>query len=529
MFRILIADDEGIMRESIKNTIEANFGSETEIVTVKTGREVVEQAESFRPDIAFVDIQMPGLSGIQAIKEIKKFNSSIVFVVITAYDNFSYAKESVNLGVMEYILKPVNKQKIIDVCIRAKKKTEELRQKRSDDLRIKEKLEIVIPMLETAFINNMLQESGGDRNRNYLNILDIDEENGYVIVFEYGDDFKDGNFTNAVGSNVKMNNYYKLFKETLAGFFQCVTGPVMGNRIIAYVPTAMEKVSYEARNEIISRGRSFVHKIEEELDMKFRAGIGGVKNIDMIYESYTDALKCLMESDKHIVHVMDMSASEDKGSPKKDLRDIESRYLAKAMKGDTDGALSVLNGMIDTFGKAGDISEIRIALLELMLSLERKAGDENLVTYDIKRHESYMKGAMKIGDIAELKMWAENITTNVCTEILLSRNTKVHGVVGKAVEYIKDHYADDLSLDDVARQVDISPYYFSKLFKQETGDNFIEFLTGVRIGKAKEYLSGDKYSIKEICSMCGYTDPNYFSRTFKKYEGVTPTEFREKG
>ncbi|OQA25976.1 MAG: putative response regulatory protein [Firmicutes bacterium ADurb.Bin354] len=224
MFRILIADDEGIMRESIKNTIEANFGSETEIVTVKTGREVVEQAESFRPDIAFVDIQMPGLSGIQAIKEIKKFNSSIVFVVITAYDNFSYAKESVNLGVMEYILKPVNKQKIIDVCIRAKKKTEELRQKRSDDLRIKEKLEIVIPMLETAFINNMLQESGGDRNRNYLNILDIDDENGYVIVFEYGDDFKDGNFTNAVGSNVKMNNYYKLFKETLAGFFQCVTG-----------------------------------------------------------------------------------------------------------------------------------------------------------------------------------------------------------------------------------------------------------------------------------------------------------------
>ena len=273
MFRILIADDEGIMRESIKNTIEANFGSETEIVTVKTGREVVEQAESFRPDIAFVDIQMPGLSGIQAIKEIKKFNSSIVFVVITAYDNFSYAKESVNLGVMEYILKPVNKQKIIDVCIRAKKKTEELRQKRSDDLRIKEKLEIVIPMLETAFINNMLQESGGDRNRNYLNILDIDDENGYVIVFEYGDDFKDGNFTNAVGSNVKMNNYYKLFKETLAGFFECVTGPVMGNRLIAYVPTAMEKISYEARNEIISRGRSFVHKIEEELDMKFRAGI----------------------------------------------------------------------------------------------------------------------------------------------------------------------------------------------------------------------------------------------------------------
>ena len=110
MFRILVADDEGIMLESISHTIKSNFGSECELACVKTGRAVIEQAGSFRPDIAFVDIQMPGLNGIQAIKEVRKFNSSIVFIIITTYDKFSYAQEAVNLGVMEFIMKPVNKK-----------------------------------------------------------------------------------------------------------------------------------------------------------------------------------------------------------------------------------------------------------------------------------------------------------------------------------------------------------------------------------------------------------------------------------
>ena len=100
MYRILLADDEGIMLESLKKIIESNFGNECEIHTAKSGRVVVEQAQAYPPDICFMDIQMPGISGIQAIREIQKFNSSVVFVIITAYDKFNYAKEAVNLGVM---------------------------------------------------------------------------------------------------------------------------------------------------------------------------------------------------------------------------------------------------------------------------------------------------------------------------------------------------------------------------------------------------------------------------------------------
>ena len=89
-----------------------------------------------------------------------------------------------------------------------------------------------------------------------------------------------------------------------------------------------------------------------------------------------------------------------------------------------------------------------------------------------------------------------------------------------------ENYTKNISLDDVSKVVNISPYYFSKLFKEEAGVNFIDYLTKKRIDYAKELLEDNTYSIKEVCAMCGYSDPNYFSRIFKKKENVTPSEYR---
>ena len=120
MYRILLADDEGIMLEALKSIIEANFRKECEVHCAKTGRAVVELAQDYPPDICFMDIQMPGLNGIQAIREIQKFNKSVVFVIITAYDKFHYAKEALNLGVMDFVTKPVSKKTVVEICTKAK-------------------------------------------------------------------------------------------------------------------------------------------------------------------------------------------------------------------------------------------------------------------------------------------------------------------------------------------------------------------------------------------------------------------------
>lgn len=237
MYRIMLADDEGIMLEALKNIITSNFGSECEIATAKTGRAVVELAESFRPDIACMDIQMPGLNGIQAMKEIQKTNKKIIFIVISAYDKFSYAREAINLGVLEYLTKPVNKRVVIEVCMKAMKKVDEDRQKRSDDLEIREKLETVIPILESGYLYNiLLMDSFHNYNDNYRQLLGIRENYGFMIVAEFGDSQENGELTNVVGAGVRAEKFYPELREIAREFFHCLVGPVMGNRVVILVP-----------------------------------------------------------------------------------------------------------------------------------------------------------------------------------------------------------------------------------------------------------------------------------------------------
>ena len=140
MYRIMIADDEGIVIDSMKFIIEKEFGSACEVQYAKTGRSVIELAERFRPDIAVMDIHMPGINGIEAIKEIKQFSANTIFIVMSAYDKFDYAKEAIKLGVLEYINKPMDKIKVIDVLKKAMNLIDGEREKRSNELMIKEKL-----------------------------------------------------------------------------------------------------------------------------------------------------------------------------------------------------------------------------------------------------------------------------------------------------------------------------------------------------------------------------------------------------
>ena len=127
----------------------------------------------------------------------------------------------------------------------------------------------------------------------------------------------------------------------------------------------------------------------------------------------------------------------------------------------------------------------------------------------------------------KLRTWFAEKMDAAVRNVANSRETQSGGVVAKAKAYINANFHKEISLDDVSREVDISPYYFSKIFKEETGENFIEYVTGIRMERAKELLLSSTLSMKEICGEVGYSDPNYFSRTFKKNVGLTPTEYKE--
>lgn len=133
---------------------------------------------------------------------------------------------------------------------------------------------------------------------------------------------------------------------------------------------------------------------------------------------------------------------------------------------------------------------------------------------------------MSLSTYEDLRKWFQEKMVNVCRAIRDQKEDQSNSAVKKAMLYIQENYSRDISLDDVSSQVNISPYYFSKIFKEETGENFIEYLTRVRIDKAKELLVDENVSVKEAGIQSGYSDPNYFSRIFKKQMDMTPSEYK---
>ncbi|MBP3814818.1 MAG: helix-turn-helix transcriptional regulator, partial [Butyrivibrio sp.] len=171
---------------------------------------------------------------------------------------------------------------------------------------------------------------------------------------------------------------------------------------------------------------------------------------------------------------------------------------------------------------------MRLKALEFALYAEHIAYQSGGQTYRYSGRNTYLPEIMGLDSPEEVKDWFMGKLQTACSDVVSKREERSNDIIRTAMEYINDNYSKEISLDEVSRQVNISPYYFSKIFKEESGLNFIEYLTNVRIDKAKELLSGTDMSIKEVCATCGYTDPNYFSRSFKKNVGVTPTEFKER-
>lgn len=285
MYKILLADDEGIVIESLKILIEKELGSNCEIRYAKTGRSVIELAETFRPDIAFMDIQMPGINGIEAMKEIRKANSSIIFIVMTAYDKFDYAREAINLKVLDYLNKPADKEKILDVLNRAISIIDEERRKRSEDLLIREKMETVVPIIQNGLISNFLLREHFDEDiSNYKSLLEIEDSYGYMVVIIAGREQVGNHMTGAVAAGITIQTIYQEIRPIIESYIPGIIGFVMANKIPVLITRPTAGFEYEERIEMIEKARALVRKLSERFDINFRIGIGSVRRLEDMSE-----------------------------------------------------------------------------------------------------------------------------------------------------------------------------------------------------------------------------------------------------
>ena len=524
MYRVMLADDEGIVTDSIKFIIEKNFSGQCEVESAKTGRAVIELAESFRPDIAFMDIQMPGINGIDAIKEIRRTNSSMVFIILSAYDKFDYAREAINLGVQDYLNKPFTKEMITDALKKAMAQIDQAREKRRQELSIREKIETVTPVIESGFIYSILFKESREESEKYRALLGIEENYGYMLVLSVVDEESDSD--NPVGSGIRIQSEYNKLRELIKERFNCITGPLLSNKIICYFPEKSSKPEYDGRVRIIEKSEAFLKELHEKTGISARIGIGSLQPVEAASDSYKYALTALHFSKASVAHASDLSVgcAYEPDYPV----DLEKKLFAAVSSGDAaltrDYSTSYFNWMQETY--PGADSDMKLKCLEFVLWAERLSYQSGGQTYRFLRRSDYLPTVTGCKDPASLEEWFVGKMTEAARNVNVKKEEKQGSLVEEAKTFIRENYDKDISLDDVSGRVDLSPYYFTRLFKEETGETFLEYLTGLRMDKAKELMKDPNLSVKDICLQVGYADPNYFSRIFKKAVGETPTEYR---
>lgn len=529
MYKILVADDEGIVIDSMKFIIEKEFPGEFELQTAKSGRGAIEVAESFRPDIAIMDIQMPGINGIDAMKEMRENNANLVFIVMSAYDKFDYAQQAIKLGVQEYITKPMDRKKVVAAIRRAMDEVSREKQKRSNDLLVREKLETVVPILENGLIYNILLKDPYEQDiENYMNLLEIDSAYAYMLVLVSGEEQEGAYLTNAVGTGVTMQKHYSEIRDSIKEYFNgCAVGGVMANKLAVFVPFDASSMEYNDRIELIEKCRRMVRELRSKLNVRLRLGIGKPGGLTDMGNSYADALKALRLSTGSVAHADDLQlgCGYDVDYPS----DVEKKLLEAVEKSDVAVAREQAGIFFDWMveNDSAELMNTKLKVLEFVLLSEKTAYESGGMTYHFDSRADYMPTVIGISNTTDLRDWFVTKIAEACRNVATKKEEKSDNDIQIAKEYIAANYTNNINLDDVSRIVNISPYYFSKLFKDETGVNFIDYLTDLRMSKAKELLRGTDYSMKEICNAIGYADPNYFSRTFRKNVGVSPTEYKE--
>ena len=522
LFKLLIVDDEKIVIDAVTFIINKEFKEVIEAQSAKSGREAIEKCQNFNPDIVLMDIRMPGINGIEAINEIKKTQLNIIFIIVSAYEQFEYAKEAIGLGVNDYILKPIIKKNLVSTLENVIKKLIKDKEKRREELQNIENYQNLIPFIEHGFIYSiLLGDSYGSKVVRYKELLELSEDGGYIMVLEFK---TKGNLTdfNEMLELEGEQEHYKLIRDAFKCKCKCLIGPLMMNRIVVFIPSNINEEytgrikSYEIASYVVSRLKAFSNELQLNI------GIGSYKSVKNISSSYEEALRALnYYKDKGIVHIKDITVEvEDITEYPKDQ---ENRLIEMIINVDEKGAFDAFNKIYIWVLKNYKDShkEGKWKLMELMMMIDRIA-----FNFGIKdENKNYLLSMNSIEEYLALENWCRQRIIHVIKSINELQKKKINKVIINAKLFIQKNFSNEVTLEEVSKFVCVSPHYFSRLFKEETSENFIEYLTKIRINKAKELMKTSNLSIKEICFKVGFADPNYFSHIFKKTEKLTPSEY----
>jgi two-component system response regulator YesN len=343
---------------------------------------------------------------------------------------------------------------------------------------------------------------------------------GYVIVL----DLYTGDRADPAERDTDEQDIYRVIKDFLSGHPHSAVGPLITNRICILI--SGDDLDKQEGTPAPEQSKALTQRLIEytwkECGIPVSAGVGSIYNINSIFSSFREALSCMHHcSPGQAVHYYDLASSLKEGYY---LYNEAEKHMLEAIRLHKEDAYDYFSMMMD-YLRPMSITAKRNKIFEILVLVAHSIGNYDNNEGDHFNYAASMDDILEYDD-DQLIQWAYS------RFMYMTGYDKQHNsidysnrIVQATREYLEAHYAEEITLNNVAEQVNISPQYFSKLIKKSTGFNFIDWLSMLRVKKAKELLSSSNYTIKEVCFMVGYKDPNYFSRIFKKRQGMTPSEY----
>lgn len=539
MIKVFLVEDEYAIREGIKKSVNWEANGYTLVGEAGDGEMAFPKIVKARPDILITDIRMPFMDGLELSRLVKKEIPNIKIVVLSGYDDFNYAKQAISIGVEEYILKPVSGENLLTEL---GKIADAINVERQDEL-AKDKylrdMEEIRTLAKQKFIHDMIDgklsmQESLEQGRE----LGIDITAAYysIVLFQAFPKNKAGvpseeEFDVAEYSGVSEEIYSRI-RETVSESPNVYLYEQVGD-----VLCFLEKSdSLNDMNQNTQKGIDIIKEImSTKSDWIYFISIGKpVERIRDVNSSYRDASKRFAEK-----YMLDESFIFYGGNDNSNVLDIGGIDIKM-----------VSQKTIFHFLRNGTLVEIDDLVSEYFSSLGEEAMESRLFCQYVlmealisgmafldSMNVSREKAASILGELSDPVRFVDSVDkakdyiTRILKVLIEYRNQvsdkKYTEIIDKAREFIKAQYKnDEMSLQTVASYVNVSSNHFSAIFRKETGETFIDYLTKVRMDNAKDLLTCTSMKTSEIGFEVGYKDPHYFSYIFKKTIGMSPKEYR---
>lgn len=537
MFKVLIIDDEPIIRKGLKNIINwKNFGCEV-CGEAGDGLDGSELIQKHLPDIIITDIRMPEMDGLTMLRDMKRMVPNSKVIILTGHRDFDYVHEALKLGAFDFLLKPSKIEELTSVIVRAVKELK-FQMGRTEEL---EKLKVLfqqnIPVLREKLLYDVIYEINTNEEDilEKLELFDISINNFFMLIVQNDSEDTDSRDISQYDRHLYQFGIINTFNEVFSDHFNVIS-ITLNNIGIAFL------VMYADKNEdaadLIDKKCSYLQEIIRScfgFTVSIAVSSEGTEltQLPQQFKECREALehKFYLGSNSIIFHGdVNTFFKYDDHSMLEKLR----KALIEGIKSGNDASVTERLNDIFSYVKGTDPMDkefIKNFYWNTVSSVNNIRMCLPSADNDKRPEYSELSGLYglieKCCNADELNSLLEESARSVTLKVKSYNNKSIKLILRKAVEYLQTHYHEQVTLNEVAAHAYVSTYYISRMFKREVGKSFVDYLNEIRIEKAKEMLKDVKLKTYEVAEKVGIPDAHYFSRLFKKYVGVTPTEFRE--